>query len=239
MLIGLIGLWQLLSATIGAALVPSPIDTLKAASLLAQEPELWQAMISTAASLITGYAIAILVGVPIGVIMGGVRSVGLLLNPYVDALSSMPRVAFLPLIIIFLGLGFSAKVFMIFLGAVMPIIVNTQAGVLASDGELIEMARSAGAKEHTIFRTIMLPGALPYIITGVRIGATLALINAVVAELYTAVSGLGGLLSIYGNSFRMAPYFVIVLVLAMFGLALTHGLRLIETALLRWRHAGR
>lgn len=231
----LIGLWWLLAITAGSGFIPTPLETAWAMVDLAKGTELWIALGSTAASLLVGYGAAIVVGVPVGIAMGGIRSFGLLFNPYVDALSSMPRVAFLPLIIVFLGLGFSAKVFMIFLGAVMPIIVNTQAGVLSSDGELIEMARSVGASDRTIFRTIMLPGAMPYIITGIRIGASLALINTIVAELYTAVSGLGGLLSVYGNSFQMAPYFVIVILLALFGLIIMHGLRLVERTLLRWR----
>jgi NitT/TauT family transport system permease protein len=175
------------------------------------------------------------VAIPAGLVMGGVRVLGAVMEPYVDALSSMPRVAFLPLIIVFMGLGYEAKIFMVFIGAVMPILVNTYAGVLQSDSELIEMARSAGADEVTIFRKIVLPGAMPYIMTGLRVGASLALINTVVAELYTAVSGLGGLLSIYGNSFRMAPYFVIVVVLAIMGMLLMYGVRLVERRTMRWR----
>jgi ABC-type nitrate/sulfonate/bicarbonate transport system permease component len=97
------------------------------------------------------------------------------------------------------------------------------------------MARSAGASDAMIFQKIMLPGALPFIMTGLRVGASLALINTVVAELYTAVEGLGGLLSVYGNGFRMAPYFVVVILLALIGVALMHGLRMIEKRVMRWR----
>ena len=83
----------------------------------------------------------------------------------------------------------------------------------------------------------MLPGALPFLVTGVRIGATIGLINTVVAELYTAVSGLGGLLAIYGSRFQMAEYLAVVVVLALIGVTMTEGLRVIETRLLRWRGA--
>jgi NitT/TauT family transport system permease protein len=144
-------------------------------------------------------------------------------------------VAFLPLIIVFLGLGYEAKIFMVFIGAVMPILVNTYAGVLHADPELTEMALAVGAGRAAIFRKVVLPGALPHIMTGLRVGASLALINTVVAELYTAVSGLGGLLSIYGNSFRMAPYFVIVALLALIGVLLIYAVRLIERRVMRWR----
>jgi ABC-type nitrate/sulfonate/bicarbonate transport system permease component len=147
----------------------------------------------------------------------------------------MPRVSFIPLIIIFLGLGFEAKICVVFLGAIIPILINTYAGVLNSDADLIEMARAAGATDLQIFRKIMLPGAMPYIIAGMRIGAALALINTVVAELYTAIGGLGGLLAIYGNTFRMAPYFVVVFVLGAVGLMTMQSLRLIERRVMRGR----
>jgi NitT/TauT family transport system permease protein len=230
-----LGVWWGLSASVGHGFVPSPPATARAAVKMAEDGSLaagtWQSFVT----LFAGYLLAIAVAIPVGMAMGGIRVVGAVLNPYVDALSSMPRIAFLPLIIVFLGLGYEAKIFMVFLGAVMPILINTYAGVLHSDAELIEMARSAGAGSRTIFRKIVLPGALPHIVTGLRVGASLALINTVVAELYTAVSGLGGLLSIYGNSFRMAPYFVIVAVLALMGMLLIYGVRLVERRVMRWR----
>jgi len=167
--------------------------------------------------------------------MGGFRVVGAALEPYMDALSAMPRVSFIPLIIIFLGLGYEAKICVVFLGAIIPILINTYVGVLNSDGDLIEMARSAGATDLKIFRKIMLPGAMPYIIAGMRIGAALALINTVVAELYTAVQGLGGLLAIYGNTFRMAPYFVVVFLLGAIGLTIMQSLKIIERCVMHGR----
>jgi NitT/TauT family transport system permease protein len=97
------------------------------------------------------------------------------------------------------------------------------------------MARSVGASRSRIFGKIILPGAVPYVITGMRIGATIGLINTVVAELYTAVRGLGGLLAIYGNTFRMAEYFVVVLTLALTGVIVTEVLRHVEIRASRWR----
>ena len=124
----------------------------------------------------------------------------------------------------------------VFLGAVMPILINTYAGILNSDDELIEMARSTGASRFQVYWRIMLPGAVPFVAVGLRLGATIGLINTVVAELYTAVSGLGGLLAIYGNTFQMAPYFVVVLVLAVIGSIVTQLLRMLEFRAQRWRY---
>jgi NitT/TauT family transport system permease protein len=230
-------IWWALSASVGHGFLPSPLETAQAALRMAGDGSLGRATLQSLYSLLAGFALAAIVAIPVGLAMGGIRLLGAVLEPYVDALSAMPRVAFLPLIIVFLGLGYEAKIFMVFIGAVMPILINTYAGVLQSDGDLIEMARSVGAGRLAIFRKVVLPGALPFIMTGLRIGASLALINTVVAELYTAVSGLGGLLSIYGNSFRMAPYFVIVIDLALLGVALMSVVRLFERRIMRWRVA--
>jgi NitT/TauT family transport system permease protein len=227
--------WSGLSALEGHGFLPTPGATVVAAIRMGRDGTLARAVLESAYSLIGGFALAALVAIPAGMAMGGIRVLGRTLEPYVDALSAMPRIAFLPLIIVFLGLGYEAKIFMVFLGAVMPILINTYAGVLHGDIELIEMARATGAGDLAIFRKIVLPGALPHIMTGLRVGASLALINTVVAELYTAVSGLGGLLSIYGNSFRMAPYFVVVAVLALMGVFLMYGVRMVERRVMRWR----
>jgi len=232
----LIALWWLLAVLVGKNFVPTPPQTLTAAEQIVASGQLPAATLDTLFIFVAGYAAAALVGIPLGLVMGGVRVFGAALEPYADALSAMPRVAFIPLIIVFLGLGPQAKIVIVFLGAVMPIVINTYAGVLSCDGELIEMARSAGASDLQIFTKIMFPAALPYITAGLRIGASLALINTVVAELYTAVKGLGGLLSVYGNSFRMAPYFVVVFVLAAVGVAVMQSLKLVERRMDRWRY---
>lgn len=231
----LIVLWGVASVTVERNIIPSPIETFAAAAKLMSEGRLQAALGDSVVVYISGYLLAIAVAIPIGVIMGGIRPLGKTLDVYVYALSATPRVAFIPLIIVLLGLGVEAKVFIVFLGATMPILINTYAGVLSTSDELVEMARSAGAGPGRIFVEIKLPSAVPFIVVGLRIGATIGLINTVVAELYTAVRGLGGLLAIYGNTFRMAEYFVIVLCLAGIGVIVTEILRSIESRLERWR----
>jgi NitT/TauT family transport system permease protein len=234
--IATVALWWLCALLVGKHFIPTPYETLRAGWQIAADGSLGAATLDSAFVFLVGYVLAAVIAIPIGLVMGGVRMLGAAFEPYVDALSAMPRVAFIPLIIVFLGLGYTAKIVIVILGAAMPILINTYAGVRHADGELIEMARSAGATDLQIFRTIMLPGALPYITAGMRVGASLALINTVVAELYTAVRGLGGLLAVYGNSFRMAPYVAVVLVLALLGVAVMQSLRLIEHRTERWRY---
>jgi NitT/TauT family transport system permease protein len=233
-----LALWWVAAQLAGTNLIATPWETLAAAREMFAEPELWRAIGESLAVYAGGYLLAVLVGIPAGLLMGGFRMLGRTLDIYVNALTATPRVAFIPMIIVLLGLGYEAKVAIIFLGAVMPLVINTYAGVLNADGELVEMARSAGATRSQVFRRILLPGALPFIVVGLRLAATIGLINTVVAELYTAVRGLGGLLAVFGNTFQMAPYFVVVLVLAAIGTLVTQGLRLIEARIDRWRYDG-
>lgn len=229
-------LWWLASQFVSGNLVPTPWATVLAAVDLFRDGKLLVAIGQSLAVYLTGLLLAALVGIPFGLLMGGFRPFGRTIDVYVNALTATPRVAFIPLIIVLVGLGFQAKVTIVFLGAVMPIVINTYAGVLNADGELVEMARSAGANRAEIFRRILLPGAAPFVVAGLRLGATIGLINTVVAELYTAVRGLGGLLAAYGNTFQMAPYFVVVLTLALIGALISQALRLLEARMDRWRY---
>lgn len=239
-LLVLLAIWSLVAAQMPAGLFASPSQTLAAAKIMLAEGRLWKAMLASLQVYLTGTGLAAILGIGMGLVMGGVPVIGRTLDIFVNALAATPRVAFVPLIIVLLGLGVQAKVFIVFLGAVMPIILNSYAGVRAADRDLIEMARAAGAGQRRIFTHVILPGATPFLLTGLRIGATIGLINTVVAELYTAVSGLGGLLATYGASFRMAEYFVVVLTLSLIGVLVTEALRALEHHLTRWmRRDGR
>lgn len=232
LLAGLILLWEWWAP---GGLLPTPGQVWRAGVALLAEGRLWRAVGDSLSIYVSGMAAAALVGIPLGLAMGSFRLFGRVVDVFVFALAATPRVAFIPLIIVILGLGFEAKTFIVFLGAVMPVVLNTYAGVLAADADLIEMARSTGAGRRRIWRHVVLPGAMPFLATGLRLGATIGLINTVVAELYTAVRGLGGLLAIYGNTFRMAEYFVIVLMLAIIGVIVTEAMRAVEAHLSRWR----
>lgn len=227
--------WWIAALAAGRNLIPTPWATAQAAAELFRSGELYLAIGNSLVVYLGGLAIAIVIGLPLGLLSGGIPVLGRTLDPFFNALMATPRVAFVPLIIVLLGLRFEAKITIVALGAVMPILINTYAGIRNGNADLVEMARSAGATPVQVFTKILAPGAAPFIMVGLRLGATIGLINTVVAELYTAVQGLGGLLAVYGNTFRMAPYFVIVLVLAALGIAVTEALRLVERRLERWR----
>jgi ABC-type nitrate/sulfonate/bicarbonate transport system permease component len=238
-LLALLCLWLAAAHLLGRTFIPTPAATLEAALKMIAAGTLWKAVGESLTVFLAGYLLAAMVAIPVGLLMGGIRLLGRTLEIYVNALTATPRVAFIPLIIVLLGLEAEAKIAIVFLGAVMPILINTYAGVAVSDPELVEMARSAGAGPMTIFVKVMLPGAVPFIVAGLRLGAAIGLINTVVAEIYTAISGLGGLLATYGNTFQMAPYFVVVLTLGMIGMGLAQVITLVEIQLSRWRQDSR
>ena len=227
--------WHLISIPAGKLLLPSPLDVVPAFGELLLNGRLPVAIGESMFVFCGGYLLAVLTAIPIGVLMGGIRPLGATLEIYVNGLNSMPRVAFVPLLILWFGLGLQAKIVIVWLTAVFPIIINTYAGVMNADRELIEAARSFGASQRQIFRRIMLPCALPYIIAGLRIGSSLAIIGTVVAELYTSLSGLGHMLVEYGNTFQTAKYFVPVVVLIAFGVLISESLKLLEHRLARWK----
>jgi NitT/TauT family transport system permease protein len=230
--------WHLASIPAGRLLLPSPLDVAPAFVELVRTGQLLTALASSLVVFMVGYALAILSGVGLGVLMGGMPRLGATLEIYVNGLNTTPRVAFIPFIILWFGLGLEAKIVVVWFLAVFPILINTYAGVLNTDPELVEAARAFGARPGQVFRHIMLPAAVPYIITGLRLGGSQAMVGTVIAELYTALSGLGYLIAQFGGSFQTAKYFAPVLVLAALGMVISQALKALERRLARWKHTG-
>jgi NitT/TauT family transport system permease protein len=182
-----------------------------------------------------GFGISIATGVTAGVIIGGFKTVERVFDPFINALNATPRVAFIPLIIVWVGLGVEAKIVITWVSAVVPILINSAAGVKEADADLTEMARSYGVRGWTLFSRVLVPGALPSILTGLRIGSALAILGTVVSELYTQQAGLGGLLVNDSNNFEMARYFAVVVVLGALGIVVTSLLRTAENYFYKWR----
>jgi NitT/TauT family transport system permease protein len=234
-LIGFLVLWHLASIPAGKLLLPSPLDIAPAFLEELRNGQLITATLSSLQVFAIGYALAIVTGVVLGVLMGGMPRVGETLEIYVNALNATPRVAFIPFIILWFGLGPTAKIVVVWFQAVMPILINTYAGVQNTDADLLEAARSFGARRGQIFRYIMLPAALPYIVTGLRLGAAMAMVGTVIAELQTALAGLGYLMAQFGGTFQTAKYFAPVLVLSAMGMLISQALKVLERRLARWK----
>jgi NitT/TauT family transport system permease protein len=182
-----------------------------------------------------GFALAVVVGVPLGILMGWYSRLNAVLEPFVSALYATPRIALLPLVVIWFGIGLGSKVAIVFLGAIFPILVNTITGVRTIDADFIKVARSYGATDRQMFLTVALPSSVPLLLTGLRLGLGHALVGIVVGEMYGATQGLGYLIAVAGARFQTDKVMVGILLIASLGIALTELLRAIERRFERWR----
>ena len=182
-----------------------------------------------------GMAISIVGGIAFGVIMARIWLFEYIIDPYVNALYAIPRLALVPLITLIAGLGLGGKTTIIVSIAIFPIIINTYAGMKDVRGSLLEIGQVFGASERQIFFKIVLPYAIPFIMAGIRLAVGLGIIGMVVAELFTAVTGLGGLIVRYANAFATDRLFVPLVVTAIMGVLITQFVQFLEYRLSRWR----
>lgn len=182
-----------------------------------------------------GFGLAILFGIPAGVILGWFPTPRAMFEPFVMALYAVPRIALLPLIILWLGIGIESKIAVVFLGAVFPIIVNVMSGMGTADEALVKCARSFGATERQVLWTVVLPGSVPFMIAGARLGAGRGLVGIVVGELVASQAGIGHMMARAGATFQTDKVFVGVVLLAAFGLLLSKGLEAVEKRVDGWR----
>ncbi len=182
-----------------------------------------------------GFALALVAGVVIGVITGWYRRIRLVADPFLNALYATPRVAMVPLIIIWFGIGMWSKVFVVFISAFFPILVNTVAGIRNMDADLLRAARAFCASDWQIFKTLAIPGSVPFILTGVRQGVALGLIGVVVGEMFGGSEGVGFLVAYGGQTFATDTLFVGVIIIAFAGIVLTSLAERLERHFSRWR----
>jgi NitT/TauT family transport system permease protein len=182
-----------------------------------------------------GFLLSIAVGIPLGLAAGWYRKFYFAVDPFVSALNATPRVALLPLIIIWVGIGIWSKILIVFLGAVIPLTINALAAVRTIDVRLLKVARSFGSSEGQIFRTIILPSSVPFLLTGLRLGVGRAMIGVFVGELYAATAGVGFMITVAGATFQTDKVFVGVLIIAVAGYLMVEALGRLERRFDNWR----
>jgi NitT/TauT family transport system permease protein len=230
--------WELIARYLFTnALVLVPLSKVWEAFVkLVRTGELWKHTSVSLQEFVLGFAAAAIVGIVLGLLLATSPKLRDYVEPWVSFLYAVPLVAIAPLFIVAFGIGIMSKVVVIFLVAVFIIIVNTEVGVLSTDPNLIEAARSFGATRLQIFRKVLLPAALPFIVAGLRLGMARGLVGVVVAELFGAKAGLGFLILASAQVFDTASLFVGVLVLAIGGYLGVELLKFIEHKLAPWRH---
>ena len=230
-----IGAWEIVGRQTSPLFLSYPTAIITAATVMIASGELLKAFISSLQTVVIGFAAGGAIGIVIGLLIGRYRIADAATDWLINALYATPLVAVIPLVILWLGLGDLAKLFIVTILTVFPVVINTAAGVRNVPQALIDVSTAFAANERQVFLKIILPSAVPYMMTGLRLGIGRAIIGMVVAEFFTAITGLGALIVKYGNRYDTASMFVPILVLMMLGITLTSLVRRAEEHFAPWR----
>lgn len=230
-----VGGWEVFGRQVNPLFMSYPSAIIRAAGVEIASGELIAALASSIKTLVTGFVSASVVGLVLGLLIGRYKLVDAATDWLVNALYSTPLVAILPLVVLWFGLGDMAKLFIVSILTVFPVLINTAAGVRNVPSALIDVGTAFAANERQVFLKIILPATLPYMMTGLRLGIGRAIIGMVVAEFFTAITGLGAMIVKYGNQYDTASMFVPILVLMLLGIGLTMLVRKAEDFFAPWR----
>lgn len=196
---------------------------------------IWRPLGVSASGFAIGLGLSIVVALPLGVVLGRSKSANALFDPFITAFNATPRLVFLPLLVLWFGLGLWSKVVIVFIGALFPLLINTYEGVRNADKVLINVVRSFGAKEWDIARLVVVPNSLPYIVAGLRLAIGRAILGVVVAEFFGSEDGLGVMMVRASGSYQVDVVFAGLIVFAAISLVMTSLVRMLEVRLTRWR----
>lgn len=230
--------WEVAGRLANPILFAPPTRVAEAFVELTVSGRLPQALLVTLQSLAVGFVLALVTGLAIGVLLGLHSTLARVVEPYIDAIYATPRVVMIPLVILWFGVGFWGRLFIIWIGGVVPIILNTAIGVRNAREDLIEVARSFEATDRQLVRHVILPGAVPYVIGGLRIAAGRLLLGVVIAEIFLDLTGVGGIIQTESAYFRTDNMLVGVLVFAVLGMAMIGGFGIVEKRVSGWKGRG-
>jgi ABC-type nitrate/sulfonate/bicarbonate transport system permease component len=236
-MLAFLAFWELSVALawVNPLFTSAPSRIVRAAAEMFADGSIFYDLQISGIEFVVGYGLAVLIGVPLGILMGWYERLNAVLDPFVSALYATPRIALLPLVMIWFGIGIESKIAIVFLGAIFPILVNTITGVRTIHADFVKVARSFGANDRQMFLTVALPSSVPLLLTGLRLGLGHALVGIVVGEMYGATHGLGFLIAVSGARFQTDKVMVGIIIIAMAGILLSELLRLIERRFEQWR----
>lgn len=197
--------------------------------------EIWNDLAVSGREFAFGYLMSVAFAIPFGIMVGWYKRMSYTFDPFINAMNATPRVALLPLVIIWAGIGEWSKIVIIFLGAVFPIMINTRDGVKTTPYNLLTAAKSFGASQWQIFKSVVLPSTVPFILTGLRLGVGRALIGVMVGELYAATAGIGFMITVAGATFQTDKVFVGIAIFALSGMISMELLTKLEARFDSWR----
>lgn len=236
-ILSILALWETVVdlGLIDPILISSPSRIVQAGIEPFRSGDIWPDIDVSATEFTFGYLAAIVVGVPLGLLIGWYRRINYLIGPFIDILNAVPRITFLPILILWFGIGIWSKVAVVFLGAVIPITIATYTGVRTNEARFVRVARSFSASTWKLMTSIILPGTAPYLFTGLKYGAGRALLGVVVGEIYASTAGVGHMISDAGNLFDTSTVFLGVLLFMAVGIVVAAILNRIERHFDRWR----
>jgi NitT/TauT family transport system permease protein len=229
-------LWEVVGRNTSTAFMVPFSETLVRLWGLLTSAVFWAQFLDSASLFVTGFGLALLVGMPAGLLFARIRLLRVGLEPYIMILYATPMVALIPFILALMGFGFGPKVLVVFLFAVFSILYNTVEGARSIKPELIEVARSFRSSEWALWREVMVPYTLPFTMTGVRQGIGRGLVGMVAAEFFLSSTGLGQLIMTASQNFDTGGVFAAILVIGLIGVALTRLGQHIENRYARWRY---
>jgi NitT/TauT family transport system permease protein len=235
-LIGGLAVWEIAGRYASPAFLVPFSETVARLYELALDGRLWAQFLDSATLFLTGFALALVVGMPVGLLLARARALRVGIEPYIMLLYATPMVALIPFILSLMGFGFFPKVLVVFLFAVFPILYNTVEGARSIKPELIEVARSFRSSEWALWREVMLPYTLPYTMTGVRQAIGRGLVGMVAAEFFLSATGLGQVIMLASQNFDTAAVYGMILVIGLLGVGLTRVGQNIENHFARWRN---
>jgi len=232
-----LALWQFVCSGIDPVLFTTPTAVARAAYEMLRSGELWTYLWPSLVIFAVGLVIAAIVGIATGLLLARYWVLDVALGVYITFLYSIPSVALVPLIVLWAGFESTAKIIVLFLFAFFPMAINTYQGVKNVDQRLIEVGRSFRCSERQLWVNIVLPGALPFIVTGLRLAVGRGLIGMVLADQYTAISGIGYLIVRTAATYQVDKMFVPIVTLGILGITLTALLRVLERRIAPWTMA--
>jgi NitT/TauT family transport system permease protein len=200
-----------------------------------QGAKLWHDLAISSRAFLWGFSFAVIVGIPMGLVMGWRRRVEYALDPFLTAMYASPLVALAPLLIIVFGVGVLGKAALVFLLSVFPFVFNVFAGVKSTDALLINVIRSFGGTEKDLYFKVILPSTMPYLIAGARLAIGRGLVGIIVGEFYAASEGIGFAISQAGDTYRLPDMFVGIIILSVIAVVLTEAMRRLELTVAPWR----
>ena len=239
-IVAFLAFWELLprAGWVDATFLPPFSSVVRALIGMAVSGELTAHLFASAGRALIGFAIAIAIGVPLGLFIGWYRSLANILNPLLELFRNTAPLALLPVFVLVLGMGETSKISMVVYSCLWPVVLNTVSGVRNVDPLLIRSARSMGLPPLKLFRKVVLPAAVPTVFTGIRVAGAYSILVLIAAEMVGAKAGLGYLVNYSQFTFEIPKMYAGIVTLSLLGLVFNHAVVLVERRLTAWKGEG-